>query len=101
MNWLKKLFVAREKAAKTSASVAKERLKIIVSHEKRARQRPDFLPQLQKEIMAVISKYMKVDMSKVKVDFEKQDDRSAFELSVTLPELTTAKKKTKATAKFS
>ena len=40
----------------TTASVAKERLQIIISHERSQRDTPDYLPQLQKEILAVIAK---------------------------------------------
>ena len=37
-----------------SASVAKERLKVIVAHERSARNAPEFLPALQNDILAVI-----------------------------------------------
>ena len=36
-----------------SASVAKERLQIIVAHERGRRDQPDYLPQLQQELLAV------------------------------------------------
>ena len=37
-----------------SASVAKERLQIIVAHERGQRDMPDYLPQLQQELLQVI-----------------------------------------------
>ena len=38
---------------KTSASVAKERLQIILAHERGRGDSPDYLPQLQQELIAV------------------------------------------------
>ena len=46
---------------KTSASVAKERLQIILAHERGRGDSPDYLPQLQQELIAVISKYVKIN----------------------------------------
>lgn len=70
----------------STASVAKERLQIIVAHERNQRQRPDYLPQLQREILEVISKYTDVDRDQVSVNLEKSGDYSVLELNVTLPE---------------
>ena len=43
---------------KKTASVAKERLQIILAHERSGRDsRPNYLPQLQRELVEVISKY--------------------------------------------
>src|SRR5690606_18630898 len=44
-----------------SASVAKERLRIIVAQERSARGGPDYLPMLRREILEVIRKYVHVD----------------------------------------
>ena len=43
-----------------SASVAKERLQILVTHERNQRNAPDYLPALQREIMAVVAKYVNI-----------------------------------------
>ncbi|WP_374358228.1 cell division topological specificity factor MinE, partial [Chitinimonas sp.] len=45
---------------KKSASVARERLQIILAHERAGRGGPDYLPALQQELIAVISKYVSV-----------------------------------------
>jgi cell division topological specificity factor len=37
-----------------SASIAKERLQIVLAHERAGRDGPDFLPQLQRDLLAVI-----------------------------------------------
>lgn len=78
-------FRDRKKPANT-ASMAKERLQIIVAHERGQRTQPDYLPQLQQEIIDVISKYVKIDREQVHVALENQDDCSILELNITLPE---------------
>jgi cell division topological specificity factor len=71
---------------KNTASIAKERLQIIVAHERGKREQPDYLPQLQQEILEVIRKYVAVDQDQVQVQLDKNDDCSILELNVTLPE---------------
>ncbi len=69
-----------------TASVAKERLQIIVAHERGRRNQPDYLPQLQQELIEVISKYVKIDKDMVQVQLDKSDSCSVLELNVTLPD---------------
>jgi len=71
---------------KNTASIAKERLQIIVAHERGKREQPDYLPQLQQEILDVIRKYVPVGQDQVQVQLDKSDDCSVLELNVTLPE---------------
>lgn len=78
-------FLFRAKKHET-ASLAKERLKIVVAHERAQRGGPDYLQQMQQEIMEVIAKYVNVDRDKVQVEFEQKDDLSVLELNITLPE---------------
>lgn len=76
----------RSKPEPTSASVAKERLQIIVAHERGKRNEPDYLPKMQQEIIDVIRKYVPVSQDQVNVHLENSDDYSVLELNVTLPE---------------
>ncbi len=69
-----------------TASLARERLQIIVAHERGKRNQPDYLPQLQQELIEVISKYVKIDRDMVQVQLDKNDSCSVLELNVTLPE---------------
>ena len=69
-----------------SASVAKERLQIIVAHERGQRAQPDYLPQLQQELVEVIRKYVQISDDMVQVDVDRNDHCSVLELDVTLPE---------------
>ncbi len=73
---------------KKTASVAKERLQIILAHERSGRggAQPDYLPALQRELLAVISKYVQIDSSDLKVHFERQENLEVLEVKVELPE---------------
>ncbi|MCK7542888.1 cell division topological specificity factor MinE [Marinobacter bryozoorum] len=69
-----------------SANVAKERLQIIVAHERGKREQPDYLPELQRELVAVIRKYVQIEDDQVQVELDRNEDCSVLELNVTLPE---------------
>ncbi|HYN65189.1 MAG TPA: cell division topological specificity factor MinE, partial [Candidatus Limnocylindrales bacterium] len=58
---------------KKTAGVAKERLQIILAHERSGRdaKRPAYLADLQRELVAVISKYVSIKAEDIKVNFEK------------------------------
>ncbi len=74
----------RKKAS--TASVAKERLQIIISHERSQRNTPDYLPKLQEEILAVIAKYIPINKDQVNVSLERLGDNAVLELNVTMPD---------------
>lgn len=69
----------------TTASVAKERLQIIISHERTKRNTPDYLPQLQEELLNVIAKYIPINRDKVSVNLERMGETAVLELNVTMP----------------
>ena len=73
---------------KKTASVAKERLQIILAHERSGRNavRADYLPQLQQELVAVISKYVNISSDDIKVSLEKQDNLEVLEVKIELPD---------------
>lgn len=73
-------------ARKQTASVAKDRLRIIVAHERATRGGPDYLPMLQRELLEVIRKYVSVDAEAVKVDLVGDGDNKVLDISVSLPE---------------
>lgn len=80
------LFNYLRKRNTASASVAKERLQIIISHERSQRNAPDYLPKLQEEILNVIAKYIPINRNQVKVNLERMGDSAVLELNVTMPE---------------
>lgn len=74
---------------KRTATVAKERLQIILAHERiggRSSGRPDYLPQLQRELVAVISKYVAIKAEDLKVTFDRQDNFDVLEVKIEMPE---------------
>ncbi|MBE9609300.1 cell division topological specificity factor MinE [Chitinilyticum piscinae] len=71
---------------KKTASVARERLQIILAHERAGRDGPDYLPQLQKELIEVISKYVAINPDDIKVQLDKKDEFEVLEVNIVLPE---------------
>ena len=69
-----------------TASVAKERLQLIIARERTDATAPDFLPALQEELIQVISKYVKVNPDDIKVQLEKQDNLEVLEVNIVLSE---------------
>ena len=82
MGWLDYFRTSR----KNSASIAKERLQIVVAHERLQRSGPDYLPLLQKDILEVIRKYVPIGDEDVRVQLEQQGTTSVLELNISLPE---------------
>ena len=71
---------------KNTASVAKDRLRILIQQERSLRGAPDYLPLLQRELLEVIRKYVKVEDEAVKVDLIGEGDSKVLDISVALPE---------------
>ena len=70
-----------------SASLAKDRLSIIVAREHTGgRKTPDYLPKLQQELLAVLAKYETIDLENVTVNVERNGDTEVLELNVVLPD---------------
>lgn len=70
----------------SSASLAKERLQILVAHERSSRGQPSYLPQLQKELLEVIRKYVDVDQDAITVNFEQDENQETLELNIVVPD---------------
>ncbi|HXR62461.1 MAG TPA: cell division topological specificity factor MinE [Rudaea sp.] len=75
---------------KNTATIARERLRIIVAQERSQRGAPDYLPLLRRELLEVIRKYVNVDQEAVDVHVERDGGHDVLELSVALPERPTA-----------
>lgn len=76
----------RSKQAPTSAALAKERLQVVIAHERTDRDGPDYLPMLRKDILDVIRKYVNISEDQVSVQLDSQDNCDVLELNITLPE---------------
>ncbi len=70
------------------ATVAKNRLSVIVARERAATRGsgPDYLPQLQQEILAVLAKYEEIDLQNVSVNLDRNGECDVLELNIVLPE---------------
>lgn len=75
----------RDKEEARSADIARDRLKVIVSHERRQRNAPAYLPALQRDILAVIEKYVPVEPDQVQVELNDDGSHSVLEVNVNLP----------------
>ena len=74
------------KVKKNTASIAKDRLRIIIAQERSAFGGPDYLPLLRRELLEVIRKYVNVDVDAVKVDLIKEGEHDVLDISVSLPD---------------
>ena len=79
------IFSFSRSAPKASAVQAKERLQIVMAHERVGRSGPDYLPMLQQELLAVIAKYVDIDANKVEVKLDRGGDCSTLEVNIELP----------------
>jgi cell division topological specificity factor len=67
-----------------SASIAKDRLQIIVARERVSTRQTDYLPQLQQELLQVIAKYELIDLDQVTVNLDRSGGCEVLELSLVL-----------------
>ena len=84
MSWID-FFRGKRAAAPPSASAAKERLQIVLAHERIGRTREDFLPKLQQELVAVVARYVAIDPGKVCVNLDRGGDMSTLAIEIELP----------------
>ncbi len=69
----------------SSAPVARERLQILLAHERGARGQPDLLLMLREEILGVVSRHMTVDPDKVQVRMDRGKNVSTLEVDIEVP----------------
>jgi cell division topological specificity factor len=82
MNWINYFRTTRGSSART----AKERLQIVIAHERVDRCGPSYLPRLRRDIIEVIRKYIEVDEDHVKVQMEQEGDMDILALNIHLPD---------------
>jgi cell division topological specificity factor len=68
-----------------SAPVARERLQILLAHERGLRGQPDLLGILREEILAVVSRHVMLDPEKVTVRMDRGESVSTLEVDIELP----------------
>jgi cell division topological specificity factor len=75
---------------KNTATVAKQRLQIIIAQGRAERGGPDYLPMLKRELLEVIRKYVHVDPDAVEVTVGSEGDHEVLEMNVILPDRSAA-----------
>jgi cell division topological specificity factor len=69
----------------SSAETARERLQILLAHERAGLNGAEFLPQMQRELIEVIRKYVQVDDDRVQVSLDNDGNISVLEVNIELP----------------
>jgi cell division topological specificity factor len=68
-----------------SAPVARERLQVLLAHERRALGQPSLIAVLREEILAVIAKHVSVSPDNVQVKMDRGDAVSTLEIDIEIP----------------
>ena len=68
-----------------TAPVARERLQVLLAHERMAGTHSELLNLLREEILDVIAKHIKVDREKVAIKLDRGEDVSTLEIDVEMP----------------
>lgn len=67
---------------RSSAAVAKDRLKIVLAHERASRDAPEFLPALQKELIEVVGRYVEIKSDMLRINVGRSGDTSLLEINI-------------------
>ncbi len=74
-----------------SAPIARDRLQLLIAHERVRGGRSDLVALLEREIVAVIAKHLPIDPDKVIVKLDRGDQVSTLEIDIEVPEAALAK----------
>ena len=77
---------------KTSAPVARDRLQILLAHERSNEGQSDLIAKLREEILAVISKHVAIDQDKVQIKLDRGASVSTLEIDIEVPGLKLAQR---------
>ncbi len=80
-----RLFGSRTVTAPATAPVARERLQILLAHERGLRGQPDLLELLRAEILAVVSRHVTFDPEKLQIKMERSHLVSTLEIDIEVP----------------
>ena len=75
----------QRRAPTTSAPAARERLQVLLAHERAQIGQSDLVSVLREEILAVIAKHVEIDRDKVKVTMDRGNAVSTLEVDIELP----------------
>ncbi|SFE23357.1 cell division topological specificity factor MinE [Roseivivax sediminis] len=80
---------ARKQRRARSADTAKDRLQVLLAHERSSGSgsgEADYLPKLQRDIVAAIRKHVEIADDDVDVRMERGDQMSSLEINIDLPQ---------------
>jgi cell division topological specificity factor len=69
---------------RNTAAIARDRLKIVLAHERASRDGPDFLPALQKDLLDVVGRYVEIRGDMLRVNVGRSGETSMLEINVEL-----------------
>ena len=69
----------------SSAPIARERLQILLAHERSVRGQSDLLAVLREEILVVIEKHFPIERENVQIKMDRGDAVSILEIDVEIP----------------
>lgn len=69
----------------SSAPMARERLQVLLAHERSTAGHSDLVARLREEILAVITKHVKIDRDKVNVKMDRGEKVSTLEVDIEIP----------------
>ena len=72
---------------RTTAPVARERLQVLLAHERSIIGKSDLIATLQEEILAVIAKHMTIDRQAVQIKLDRGDKVSMLEIDIEVPSM--------------
>jgi cell division topological specificity factor len=75
-----------EKKKPASAHVARERLSLVLAHERGERMGTDVIARLREELIAVICRHTSIDKDALKVSVEHRDSVEVLKVDLVLPE---------------
>ncbi|MCB1755247.1 MAG: cell division topological specificity factor MinE [Gammaproteobacteria bacterium] len=75
----------------STASLAKDRLQLVIAHERTNRAGPAYLPMMKQDIVNVIRKYVPITEEEVVVNMESDGNCDVLELNISLPQVASAR----------
>ena len=79
-------FLAFFARGRRTAPVARERLQVLLAHERALGGGADLAAVLQQEILAVIARHIPIDRDRVIVKLDRGDQVSTLEIDIEMPE---------------
>ncbi len=77
---------ARREAAPAGREIARERLTILLAHERALGGQSDLVARLREEILAVVTRHVPIERDKVQVKLERGTTVSTLEIDIEMPQ---------------